>query len=324
MAGSVIDKELRIVMVGKTGVGKSSLGNSLLGRHHFISSIAGKSVTAKCKVGHSNHIDGTPLCIVDTPGLFDNTKSSEQNMTEIVRCVGMSSPGPHAFLFVVNINNRFTQEEQETVNQLLGLFGEQVINHVVIVFTGKESLNFQKLTLAKYLEDAHEELSNLVQRCRSRCVTINNRAEDPERQADVNGIIDMVRRTISQNGETYYTGAMYEAAEKALKERMKLIDEEKHKKERELQKKQEKLEQQERELKESAVKLTQEHENEKRKLASDLLALQMSNTRQDARNEIQSSSGGVLKTLLKAVGNVIGGVLSGLANAGLQRAFNRK
>ncbi|XP_050396768.1 GTPase IMAP family member 4 [Patella vulgata] len=313
MAASSINNEIRMVMVGKTGVGKSALGNSLLRRHHFESSTIGMSVTSKCKFAQGNLRDGTKICIVDTPGIFDTRKSNEETTMEIVRCIGLSSPGPHTFLFVLSIS-RFTKEELDTVNHLVAVFGEDVINHVVIVFTGKESLTFEKLTLADYLKRVPPELSELVQRCRSRCVTINNRADDAEVQADVDGIINMVRRTIHENGGSYYTGEMYRAAEEALNEKMRLIDEEKHRRERELQKRHEELEQREREIEESASRRTQEHENEKRRLEAELQALRNSDTRQQVREEVESSpKDGILKTILKTVGTVLVGVLSGIA-----------
>ncbi|XP_050396954.1 GTPase IMAP family member 4 [Patella vulgata] len=317
MTSSRIDKEIRMVMVGKTGAGKSALGNSLLGRHHFESSTIARSVTSKCKFAQGNLRDGTQLCIVDTPGLFDTRKTNEENTMEIARCIGLSSPGPHVFLFVLSIS-RFTKEELDTVNHLVAVFGQDVINHVVIVFTGKESLAFEKLTLADYLQTAPPELNELVHQCRSRCATINNRADYAELQADVDGIINMVRRTIHDNGGSYYTGEMYRAAEEALNEKMRLIDEEKHRRERELQKRHEELEQREREIEASASRRTQEHENEKQRLEAELEALKNTDTRQEVRQEVESSDS-IVKLIIKTIGDVLTAVLAKAASAVIKK-----
>ncbi|KAK6186899.1 hypothetical protein SNE40_006159 [Patella caerulea] len=135
-----------MVLVGKTLSGKSALENNLLRRQHFQSTTIVESVTLTCKVAQGNLRGGTKILIVDTPD-----KTYVPTKIEIVRCLGLSSPGPHVFLLVLRIS-RLTNEELDTVNHLVPVFGEDVINHVVIVFTGKESLTFEKLTLADYLQ----------------------------------------------------------------------------------------------------------------------------------------------------------------------------
>lgn len=46
-----LEKEIRILMIGKSGQGKSETGNTMMGKTWFVSDSSGNSVTQKGKVG---------------------------------------------------------------------------------------------------------------------------------------------------------------------------------------------------------------------------------------------------------------------------------
>jgi hypothetical protein len=53
--------------------------------------------------------------IYDTPGLFDTQDGHDVIKAEIDRAIQMASPGPHAFIILFKIGNRFTDEEKKTI-----------------------------------------------------------------------------------------------------------------------------------------------------------------------------------------------------------------
>ena len=178
-------KRPSVVLIGKTGDGKSALGNFLLNRNYFTTSSNPDSETIETKIA-TNFEDN--INVIDTPGLNDSKGRDQKHYENIIQFI--KNENITSFLLVLNFSDtRLSLDRQEMIKIYCNIFNINIINQMGLVFTkafvkNKNTFNelksIKKCKYRNYVKEVIENFYNKTIDGDLPCFFIDSDLDEPD------------------------------------------------------------------------------------------------------------------------------------------------
>ncbi|TRY87347.1 hypothetical protein DNTS_017215, partial [Danionella cerebrum] len=184
--------DLRIVLIGRSGAGKSSIANAILAQEAF------KEIESQASEIQSGQVEDRNISIINTPGFFSPQLSDEEMRTEMTNALRLAHPGPHIFLLIIQLD-RFTEDVWKTVRTINLFFGKEVFKFIMVLFSGREAMS-KREWIEFRLEKKTRELLSF---CEEKCHVLLQKNKRDEKQ--IESLLESIDEVVRKNGRRCFS-----------------------------------------------------------------------------------------------------------------------
>ncbi|XP_020794161.1 GTPase IMAP family member 9 isoform X2 [Boleophthalmus pectinirostris] len=207
--------EIRVVVLGRAGAGKNSTVSTILGQE------GGATLRQECSK-HTGQAAGRQVTVVSSTDWFGSSCVPEDRKRQLSSLLALSSPGPHAVLLCVPLNQP-ADGETKALDVLEKLLGQAMVQkHTIVMFTHTEELDHEE-GLEDYLLNWRKDLTELVRRCGDRYHTLETQPGRAEPNEAVRELLDKVDQVVMESGEDHFSCQLYQDIEEQIQKRQREI-----------------------------------------------------------------------------------------------------
>ncbi|MCJ8731178.1 hypothetical protein PDJAM_G00196430, partial [Pangasius djambal] len=187
-------QRFQLILMGEEWTGKSSAGNTMLGRTVFKVDSDTEHVILSFGV-----IEGKHVYVVDTPG-WDSGCSPDVPLKMLKKGVisaSLTCQGFHVLLLTIPIsqNLEWNQKVAQRLSNALRLFNDDIWKHTMLLFTRSDLLHSTELE--EYLKGSGQPFQSLVEKCEFRYHVLNNHNGNDRTQ--VRELLEKIEKMVQEN-----------------------------------------------------------------------------------------------------------------------------